>query len=61
VAALIFAFSGQVHWVAALAMALGALAGGWCGPPVVKKIPPSVLRVAVAIAGFVLALWLWVK
>ncbi|MBJ7478404.1 MULTISPECIES: sulfite exporter TauE/SafE family protein [Rhodococcus] len=61
VAALIFAFSGQVHWVAALAMALGALAGGWCGPPVVKKIPPSVLRVAVATAGFVLALWLWVK
>jgi len=47
--------------VAALAMALGALAGGWCGPPVVKKIPPSVLRVAVATAGFVLALWLWVK
>ncbi|KJF23825.1 sulfite exporter TauE/SafE family protein [Rhodococcus sp. ACPA4] len=61
VAALIFAFSGQVHWVAALAMALGALVGGWCGPPVVKKIPPSVLRVAVAIAGFALALWLWVK
>ncbi|MCW0193241.1 MAG: sulfite exporter TauE/SafE family protein, partial [Rhodococcus sp.] len=29
--------------------------------PVVKKIPPSGLRVAVAIAGFVLALWLWVK
>lgn len=61
VAAFIFAFSGQVHWVAALAMALGALVGGWCGPPVVKKIPPSVLRVAVAIAGFALALWLWVK
>ncbi len=61
VAALIFAFSGQVHWIAALAMASGALVGGWCGPPVVKKIPPSVLRVAVAIAGFALALWLWVK
>lgn len=61
VAAIIFAFSGQVHWVAASAMAVGALLGGWCGPPVVKKIPPSVLRVAVAVAGFGLAVWLWVR
>lgn len=61
VAALIFAFSGHVNWLAALAMGIGALAGGWCGPPVVKKIPPSILRVAVAMAGFALALWLWVK
>lgn len=58
VAALIFAGSGEVHWGAAAAMALGCLLGGWCGPPVVKVIPPSVLRVAVALAGFGLAGWL---
>ncbi|EME16625.1 sulfite exporter TauE/SafE family protein [Rhodococcus triatomae] len=58
VAALVFAGSGEVHWGAAAAMAAGCLLGGWCGPPVVKVIPPSVLRVGVAVAGFGLAGWL---
>ncbi|WP_070377391.1 sulfite exporter TauE/SafE family protein [Rhodococcus sp. WMMA185] len=61
VAAIGFAVFGPVHWGAAAAMAIGALAGGWCGPPVVKRIPPSVLRVSIAMAGFGLALWLWVR
>ena len=58
VAAIGFAFFGPVHWVAAAAMAVGAFAGGWCGPPLVKRIPPKLLRVAVAVAGFGLAGWL---
>lgn len=58
VAAIGFAFFGPVHWVAAAAMAVGAFAGGWCGPPLVKRIPPNLLRVAVAVAGFGLAGWL---
>lgn len=58
VAAVVFAVTGHVHWVAAGAMALGALLGGWCGPPVVKVIPPTVLRVTVALAGLGLAGWL---
>lgn len=33
VAAIGFAIFGPVHWGAAAAMAIGALAGGWCGPP----------------------------
>ncbi|MEV0945266.1 sulfite exporter TauE/SafE family protein [Rhodococcus sp. NPDC049939] len=61
VAAIGFAVFGPVHWSAAAAMAIGALAGGWCGPPVVKRIPPSVLRVVIAIAGFGLAGWLLVR
>lgn len=61
VAALLFAASGQVHWGAAAAMALGALFGGWCGPPLVKVIPPTVLRIVVALAGFGLAGWLAVR
>ncbi|WAM17085.1 sulfite exporter TauE/SafE family protein [Rhodococcus sp. JS3073] len=61
VAAIGFAVFGPVHWGAAAAMAIGALAGGWCGPPVVRRIPPSVLRVVIAIAGFGLAVWLWVR
>ncbi|CDZ91700.1 conserved membrane hypothetical protein [Rhodococcus ruber] len=58
VAAIGFAAFGPVHWGAAAAMALGAVAGGWCGPPVVRRIPPDVLRVGVALAGFGLAVWL---
>jgi len=61
VAAIGFAAFGPVHWGAAAAMAIGALAGGWCGPPVVRRIPPSVLRVVIAMAGFGLAVWLWVR
>ncbi|MFC7448044.1 sulfite exporter TauE/SafE family protein [Rhodococcus daqingensis] len=61
VAALAFSVSGEVHWGAAAAMALGALIGGWCGPPVVKVIPPMVLRIVVALAGFGLAGWLGLK
>lgn len=58
IAAVIFAFSGDVHWLAALALALGAFVGGYCGPPVVKVIPPTVLRIAVGILGLGLAGWL---
>ncbi len=58
VAAIGFAIFGPVHWVAALALAAGALVGGWCGPPVVKVIPPEVLRVGVGIGGLGLAVWL---
>jgi uncharacterized membrane protein YfcA len=61
VAAVGFAIFGPVNWMAALAMAIGAFAGGWCGPPVVKVIPPNILRVAVAIGGLGLAIWLVVK
>jgi uncharacterized membrane protein YfcA len=50
-----------VHWLAAVAMAIGAFVGGWCGPPVVKIMPPTYLRIAVAIGGLGLALWLFFK
>lgn len=58
VAAVIFAFSGEVNWWAALALAIGAFAGGWCGPPVVKVISPVILRIGVGILGLGLAIWL---
>ncbi|MCZ4077122.1 sulfite exporter TauE/SafE family protein [Rhodococcus sp. H36-A4] len=61
VAAVIFAFSGQVDWLAALALAIGAFCGGYCGPPVVKLIPPTFLRIAVGILGLGLAAWLMWK
>ncbi|MBD0322860.1 MAG: sulfite exporter TauE/SafE family protein [Aldersonia sp.] len=61
VAALGFAVFGPVDWLAALALALGMLVGGWCGPPVVKVLPPTALRIGVAFAAFGLAAWLYVR
>ncbi|MGC4935630.1 sulfite exporter TauE/SafE family protein [Gordonia sp. DT30] len=61
VAAIGFAIFGPVHWMAAIAMTLGCLAGGWCGPPVVKRLPAGPLRIAVGIAGLGLAVWLGIR
>jgi uncharacterized membrane protein YfcA len=55
VAAIVFALIGPVHWVAALALAIGSLAGGWLGPAVVRRVPAGPLRVAIAVAGLGLA------
>jgi uncharacterized membrane protein YfcA len=55
VAAVVFALIGPVHWVAALALASGSLAGGWLGPAVVRRVPAGPLRVAIAVAGLGLA------
>lgn len=60
VAAIGFAIFAPVHWWAALAMGIGCLAGGWCGPPVVKRLPAEPLRIVVGIAGLGLAVWLGV-
>ncbi|MDL9937951.1 sulfite exporter TauE/SafE family protein [Gordonia sp. ABSL1-1] len=61
VAAIGFMIFGPVHWWAALAMGLGCLLGGWCGPPVVKRLPADPLRIVVGIGGLGLALWLALK
>lgn len=58
VAAIGFAFFGPVHWPAAIAMAIGGFAGGWCGPPVAKRVDQELLRKSVAICGLGLAMWL---
>jgi uncharacterized membrane protein YfcA len=58
VAAVGFMLFGPVHWTAALAMAIGCLAGGWCGPPVVKRLPAEPLRIVVGLGGLGLAVWL---
>jgi uncharacterized membrane protein YfcA len=56
VAAVIYAFLAPVHWTAAAAIAIGVLAGSSVGPAVVRVIPDTPLRIAVALAGFGLAL-----
>jgi uncharacterized membrane protein YfcA len=56
IAALVFAFSGPVHWLAALALAAGSLVGGRLGPLIVRRLPPGPLRVAIGLAGLGLAI-----
>ncbi|PRY12868.1 sulfite exporter TauE/SafE family protein [Kineococcus rhizosphaerae] len=60
VAAVGFAAFGPVHWWAALALGAGCVAGGRLGPAIVRRVDPRVLRVVIAVAGFALAVRLFV-
>jgi hypothetical protein len=54
-AALFFLFSGQVYWLAAAVMAVGALAGGVLGGRLASRIKPTDLRRVVVVVGVVVA------
>lgn len=56
-----FVFDGPVNWWAALALGLGCVLGGWLGPRIQDFLPERGLRIAVALCGFGLAIWLWVR
>lgn len=55
-AAIFFVFSGQVVWLAAIVMAVGALIGGALGGRLAGRIKPGILRWIVVTIGFVVAL-----
>lgn len=55
IAAAVFAFTGKVYWPAAVALCVGAVLGSWVGPVIVRRLPAGPLRVAIALAGLVLA------
>ena len=52
-AAVLFLFSGQVHWVAAVVMAAAAVAGGALGGRLAGRVRPSTLRAVVVTVGVV--------
>lgn len=60
-AAIFFLFSGQVLWLVALVMAVGALLGGVLGGKLAGKIQPSVLRWVVVTIGIVVAVIYFVR
>ena len=60
-AVLIFAFSPDVHWAPALAVAVGALAGGQLGAWLMFRVNERALRVGVVILGLVLTVALFAK
>jgi hypothetical protein len=55
IAAVGFAVFGPVSWQAVLPLAAGLLVGSWTGPSVARRVPSGPLRVAIALAGLVLA------
>ena len=50
VAVCVFAVSGVVHWREALLLGAGALAGGYCGALIARRLPVGVLRVVTVTA-----------
>src|SRR5574342_1199204 len=60
-AAIFFVFSGQVVWIAALVMAVGALIGGTLGGKLAGRIKPSTLRWTVVTIGVIVAIIYLVK
>jgi uncharacterized membrane protein YfcA len=60
-AAVFFLFSGQVYWLAALVMAIGALGGGALGGRLAGRINPIILRRIVITIGLIVAVVYFVR
>ena len=60
-AAIFFAFSGQVVWVAALVMAVGALIGGVMGGRLAGRVKPATLRWMVVVIGVIVSIIYFVR
>ncbi|MEN0101545.1 MAG: sulfite exporter TauE/SafE family protein [Curtobacterium sp.] len=59
--AVAFALSGTVVWAMVWPLGIGAVLGGLIGPSVARRVPPTPLRIAIAVCGFVLAVYLFVE
>jgi uncharacterized protein len=60
-AAVVFAVSGSVVWLAALAIAVGSIPGGYVGGRLARKLPGYVLRGLVVVIGIGATLYLVVR
>jgi len=58
---MLFLFSGQVVWPAALVMAVGALAGGALGGRLAGRVRPATLRRVVVTIGVIIAIIYFVR
>lgn len=59
VAAALFLALGLVDVLVAVPLALGILVGGWVGPIVARRLPQTLLRAVIGVAGLGLAVRLW--
>lgn len=60
-AAVTFALSGLVDWPVALAMATGAMAGGYAGSRLAQRVPQEWVRRAIMVIGLGSGVWLAVR
>jgi uncharacterized membrane protein YfcA len=59
VASVIFVFAAELDWRAVLLLAAGSVVGGYVGARVGRRLPPTLLRTGIVLAGLVGAVLLW--
>jgi uncharacterized membrane protein YfcA len=57
----IFAFSRDVHWLAALSVGMGAIAGGQLGAYLMQRVNEHLLRILVVAIGLFLTMGLFIR
>ncbi len=57
----IFAARGVVAWQVSIPMAVAAVAGGYFGAQLVRKLSPETARIAVLVFAWVISIWLLVR
>ena len=60
-AVLLFVTSPQVHWMEAIALGAGAMAGGLCGAWALHRVNEKILRVVIVCIGVCLTIGLFLK
>ena len=60
-AVLLFIFSDHVVWLAALALSIGGVGGGFAGNWLLYRLPAKILRQFVILVGIALTIWLFVR
>jgi len=60
-AVVIFMFSDNTVWLAALALGVGGVAGGIIGSWMMHRLPEKALRIFVVLVGAVLTVWLFLR
>lgn len=57
----LFVFSGQVHWIAALALGIGGIGGAFAGNYLLHRVSAKLLRGFVILVGILLTIWLFLR
>ena len=60
-ASVVFIVKGAVDWPAAIMLCIGCFIGGYIAPPITRRIPARIMRIAAVIAGIVLTVDLALK
>jgi uncharacterized protein len=57
IAAAIFITAHRVDWRPTLAMMAAAIAGGYTGPAIARRLPPALIRATVIAVGIVMTIY----